>query len=89
MKLLDVVIHLFDKKQSEITGLGDDDHTNDIPKKCCIDLEWVCAFWEGATEGIVVSIKNGESFWLKEWTYDKFKEVMNASNFVVFKGNMN
>jgi hypothetical protein len=89
MMLLDVTIHLFDKRQSEITGLGDDDHTNDIPKKCCIDLEEVCAFWEGATEGIVVSIKNGESFWLKEWAYNKFKEVVQRASNRVFRANTN
>lgn len=79
MRFLEVTVHLYDQKQAEITGLGEDDHTNDVPKRCCIDLDEVMSWYEAKTEGINVVMKSGESFWLKNTSFDMFKSAIEGT----------
>jgi hypothetical protein len=69
MRLIQVIVHLYDKKKAEITGDAEDT-SNDVPRKCAIDLDEIAAIWEAFDEGIIVSIKSGERFWIKDGVYE-------------------
>ena len=70
MRLYEYSIYMYDAKAAEITGEADP--SSDIKRRFVIDLDEVCAAWQGKDSGIVILLKNGESFWLKGVAIDDF-----------------
>lgn len=82
MRLLEVTIYLYDKRSEEISGI-DPEPSDDLKRRCFIDLDEVAVVWEGLDSGVVVLMKNRESFWLKDITIDKFVVELNSISAVM------
>lgn len=68
MRLLEIDIKVYDKKQAELTDSDD----GDVPSKAFIDLDCVSSVFKNPVGEICAYMKGGESYWIYNYTLEQF-----------------
>ena len=68
MRILEIDIKVFDRKQAELTG----EENGDMPSKAFIDLDQVSSVYKNPVGEICAYMRNGESYWVYNYTLEQF-----------------
>lgn len=74
MRLLEIDIKVYDKKQDELTN----GESEDVSSKAFIDLDQVSSVFKNPVGNICAYMKGGESYWIYNYTLEQFVGLWNG-----------